>query len=220
MSIASSKNEELRSFIHRVKVDETWMSKSKELSYFITKQMANSCSNVLDIGKSSRELFNLFKKDQITTFDINQFKDYPDYIVDVCDMNTYPDLKFDGIICHSILEHTYDPFSAVKNLSTVLKSNGIFLGFVPFLMEYHAPKDLKFQDFYRFSRDGIAYMFRDFEDITIYPVRNQLSTAISLLKKTKKYETKKGKEYISALLDWIKPGNSIQTTGFIIHATK
>lgn len=213
-------NEDIREIIARTKVDETWMSNSKELERQLTVKMVEECKSVLDIGKSSREFWDLFAPGQIISADINQFKNYPDIIVDVCDAATFPDRQFDGIICHSILEHTYDPFSAVRNLYEHMVDGGTFLGFVPFLMRYHAPEDLKFQDFYRFSRDGLAYLFRDYSDVTLYPVRNQMSSVISLLKPTKIYKTKTGREFVSEFFDRLFPGRPIQTTGYIFHAVK
>jgi len=41
----------------------------------------------------------------------------------------------DGIICHSVLEHVYEPQLAVKEISRVLKQGGGAFFYVPFL--YH-----------------------------------------------------------------------------------
>ena len=213
-------NDEIRRIIARTKVDESWMSNSKELERLLTSKMVENCVSVLDIGRSSREFWDLFSPGQIISADINQFNNYPDIIIDICDISTFPDRQFDGVICHSILEHTYDPSAAVRNLYEHMNNGGIFLGFAPFLMCYHAPDDLKFQDFYRFSRDGLAYLFRNFSDVTLYPVRNQLSSVISLLKPTKIYHTEKGREFMSAMIDRLFPGRPIQTTGYLIHAIK
>jgi hypothetical protein len=211
-------NDELRSIIARVKIDDGWLGRSEPLLHKLSSEMASKCSAVLDIGKSSRECWKLFRRDQIISADINQYEGYPDIIVDVCDASTFPDRKFDGIICHSILEHTYEPFAAVRNLKAAMTEGGIFLGFAPFLMQYHAPRDLKFQDYYRFSRDGLAYMFRDFSEVTLYPIRDQMATAVSLLHPLKRYRNKKGTEYISKALDKFTKRPGLQTTGYVIHA--
>ena len=57
--------------------------------------------------------------------------------------------NYDKIICLAVLEHVYDPFKAIENLRSMLKENGIIYGFVPYLYKYHAPMDLKYQDYFR-----------------------------------------------------------------------
>ncbi|XOJ73438.1 hypothetical protein ABXT43_00850 [Candidatus Pelagibacter sp. Uisw_114] len=63
----------------------------------------------------------------------------------------------------------------------MLEKNGKFFGYVPFLYNYHAPKDLKFYDFYRFSKDGVSYLLKDFSEIEIFPVRGKISTLGNML---------------------------------------
>lgn len=41
-------------------------------------------------------------------------------------------------------------------------------------------KDLKFQDYFRFSRDGLIYLFRDFSEVKLYAIRGRVSTPLSL----------------------------------------
>ena len=64
-----------------------------------------------------------------------------------------------------------NPFDAVKNLIKMLKQDGVIYGFVPFLHHYHAPNDLQFQDFFRFSKDSLAYLFKDFKDVELHKIR-------------------------------------------------
>ena len=59
--------------------------------------------------------------------------------------------------------------------------NGIIFGYVPFLYHYHAPKSLKFQDYFRFSKDALIYLFKDFSEITLFPIRGRLSTPMNIL---------------------------------------
>lgn len=154
--VRMSINDDIRAIIGRTKVDESWLGRPQQLQRKLTAEMVARCEAVLDVGRSSRECWDMFSKGQVISADINQYEGYPDIIVDICDASTFPARRFDGIICYSILEHTYDPFAAVRNLRAHLNDGGLFQGFVPFLMRYHAPADLKFQDFYRFSRNGLA----------------------------------------------------------------
>ena len=118
---------------------------------------------------------------KIDTLDVNDFGDYPDIICDICsDINGLQN-KYDKIICLAILEHVYNPFKAIDNLKSMLKENGIIYGYVPYLFYYHAPKDLKFQDYFRFSKDALAYLFKDFKEIELYPVRGRISTPFNIM---------------------------------------
>ena len=89
--------------------------------------------------------------------------------------------KYNKIICIAILEHVYDPSAAVANLKKMLKDGGVIYGYVPYLYYYHAPKDLKFQDYFRFSKDALAYLFKDFNDVELFPIRGRVSTPLNIL---------------------------------------
>ena len=129
---------------------------------------------VLDIGKGMRDKFSKIRSKKITTIDVNDFGDYPDIIYDICsDLDESLVAKFDKIICLAVLEHVYDPFQAVKNIKLMLKENGILYGYVPYLFYYHAPRNLKFQDYFRFSKDALSYLFKDFKSLEIFPIRGE-----------------------------------------------
>ena len=116
-----------------------------------------------------RDKFKNLKSEKITTIDVNDFGDYPDIIYDICsdpDENLVE--KFDKIICLAVLEHVYDPFAAVKNIRKMLKENGVLYGYVPYLFYYHAPRSLKYQDYFRFSKDALSYLFKDFRVLKFF----------------------------------------------------
>ena len=91
------------------------------------------------------------------------------------------DCKYNKIICIAILEHVYDPFSAVANLKRMLKNDGVIYGYVPYLYHYHAHKNLKFQDYFRFSKDALIYLFKDFDNLELYPYRGRYSHAFNIM---------------------------------------
>ena len=140
---------------------------------------------VLDIGKSMRDKFDLISCKEKKTLDINIFDNYPDYQFDLSEnydlSKTDLNNKFDLIICLAVLEHVYNPFQAIQNLKTMIKPNGVLFGYVPFLYHYHAPKDLEFQDYFRFTKDSISYLLKDFKDVKLYPVRGRLSSSMHIL---------------------------------------
>ena len=52
-----------------------------------------------------------------------------DFILNLCDskfVDAFSD-KFDIIVCQATLEHVYDPFNAIKNMSSLLNPQGIIL---------------------------------------------------------------------------------------------
>ena len=129
--------------------------------------------------------------------------------------------KFDVIICLAVLEHVHNPFIAIQNIKKMLNHNGIIFGYVPFLYHYHAPQDLYFQDYYRYSKDGLAYLLKDFKDVKIYPVRGRLSSSMHILfgsvwKKT--FEKLKFNLFLDRFFS--KNKNSMQAGGYNFIAFK
>ena len=142
----------------------------------------NTSDSILDIGKGMREKYINIKSKNIETLDVNEFDDYPDIIFDLCDnLESSLENKYDKIICLAILEHVYNPFKAVENLKNMLTEGGTIYGYVPFLYHYHAPENLKFQDYFRFSKDALVYLFKDFSEVTLFPIRGRLSTPLNIL---------------------------------------
>ena len=139
---------------------------------------------VLDIGKSIRDEFEsiVSKAKSVQTLDISDFGDYPDLIADICQSlpEEYHE-KYDVVIALGTLNCVYDPQAMIDNIMTVLKPGGRAYVYAPFCYQYSAPADQSFQDNYRFSRDGIAYLMRDFVRIELQPIRGQYSTVANLL---------------------------------------
>jgi len=78
----------------------------------------------------------------------------------------------DGVICNAVLEHVYEPQLAVREIYRVLK-------LVPFLYPYHGSQGEP--DCYRFTRDGLLYMFRDFSEMRLQPVDSYVGTTLRFL---------------------------------------
>ena len=175
------KNRELISKIDNAKIDLFYIKNNADFRNEIIKNI-NSEDIILDIGKGMREKYEKIQSKSKETLDVNEFKNYPDIMFDLCD-ELDPVLKerYDKIICLAILEHVYNPFLAVDNLKSMLKENGTIFGYVPYLFYYHAPNDLKFQDYFRFSKDALIYLFKDFSEFKLYPIRGRLSTPLNIL---------------------------------------
>ena len=214
----------LKNLIFNLNIDEKYLKSDLNFRNEIIDKIKNNMS-VLDIGKSMREDFNKIKCKEIKTLDINIFQEYPDIQLDLSEEfeieKTELYERFDVIICLAVLEHVYNPFIAIQNLKKMLTHNGIIFGYVPFLYHYHAPRDLYFQDYYRYSKDGLAYLLKDFKDVKIYPVRGRLSSAMHILfgsmwKKT--FEKLKFNLFLDRFFS--KNKNSMQTGGYNFIAIK
>ncbi len=126
------------------------------------------------------------------------------------------------VIALAILEHVYDPPAAVANFRAALKPGGRLFLYVPWMWRYHAPPDLMFQDYQRLSRDGLAYLLRDFDDVTLYPIRGKYSAIVNHLKFWKSLVERRFGGRINRALDWrASPWrNTVQASGFFAEATK
>jgi SAM-dependent methyltransferase len=218
-------NDRLRAIIQRTKIDSTYLYRSDDLAEEKIRFLAENCEKVLDVGKSSRKRYAYFRAGQALTLDINPFDDYPDIIDDLCNLEHDLTAQFDGIVCLAVIEHVYDPQAAVKNLYTMLKPGGYCFAYVPFLYRYHAPPDLKYQDFFRYTRDGVAYLFRDFAEVTVYPCRGGYSTIFNLVGVWKDQVERRFGQGINKRIDQLgslihKRSNELQASGYFIWSVK
>ena len=173
-------NEEIINLIKKTKINNYYLKNKEDFRDKILKEIEPN-DHVVDMGMAMREKHKKIKSALLQTIDANDFGDYPDIICDICaDINGLEN-KYDKIICLAVLEHVYNPFKAIENLRSMLKVNGIIYGFVPYLYKYHAPMDLKYQDYFRFSKDTLAYLFKDFSDVELFPLRGRLSSALHML---------------------------------------
>ena len=176
----SKTNENLINLIKKTKINNYYLKNQKDFRDRILAEIDPN-DHILDIGMAMRDSHKKIKSELLETLDVNDFGEYPDIICDICsDVNGLEE-KYDKIICIAILEHVYDPFAAVSNLKKMLKDNGIIYGYVPYLFYYHAPKDLQFQDYFRFSKDALAYLFKDFKDVELFPIRGRISTPLNIM---------------------------------------
>tara|TARA_Y100000992_G_scaffold286470_1_gene238387 strand:+ start:693 stop:1370 length:678 start_codon:yes stop_codon:yes gene_type:complete len=174
-------NSKLIDLIKRTKINNYYIKNQKDFRNRIIEDIKIN-DDILDIGKGMRDKFTKIKAKKILTVDVNDFGDYPDIVYDICsELDETLIKKFDKIICIAVLEHVYDPFQAVRNIRMMLKDNGVLYGYVPYLFYYHAPTDLKFQDYFRFSKDALSYLFKDFKNLEIFPIRGRISTPLNIL---------------------------------------
>ncbi len=213
-------NDNLISLIKNVKINNYYIKNKEDFRDQILEQIKPE-DHVLDIGKAMRDKHSEINCNILETLDVNDFGDYPDIICDICSNIQGLENKYDKIICIAILEHVYDPFKAVENLKIMLKDKGIMFGMVPYLYHYHAPKNLKYQDYFRFSKDALAYLFKDYSFVELYPVRGRLSSSFNLMF-AGRWKNYMEKTKINILLDKFSSDkkNSEQCSGFYFIVKK
>lgn len=219
---ATAINERMRKLISETRIDYTYMHKDRAASY--KQEIVDRCANlqaVLDIGRCMREYHGKLVCGRVDTLDVNDFGDYPNIVADIC--QPFPaefDGRYDAVIALSILEHVYDPFAAAANIRRLLKKGGTAFIYVPFLFRYHAPPDREFHDYFRFSRDGVACLFKEFSDVTVYPVRGRYSTIVNMFSFWKRRVEKHFGSLPNKTLDAVASNedNLLQASGFNITA--
>lgn len=83
--------------------------------------------------------------------------------------------SIDAVICNAVIEHVHEPWSLASEIYRVLRYGGMAYLYAPFLFPYHAENtadDVHVGGFdcYRFTLDGLRYLFRDFSVMRVSPV--------------------------------------------------
>ena len=102
----------------------------------------------LDVVEVSGHLRPEWQWRSYTTFD------YP--ALDLCDERTWPDERFDLVICEQVLEHVPDPLTAVRGLHALCRPGGHVIVSTPFLIRVHPEPG----DYWRFTPAGLEKLLR------------------------------------------------------------
>ncbi|MEM4545134.1 MAG: methyltransferase domain-containing protein [Nitrososphaerota archaeon] len=125
---------------------------------------------LLDIAPQVHEGASpFFKKATVETLDIDP-NSGATYIADICrtNSNIIPDNTFDMIVCTEVLEHTLNPFDAVKELYRIVKRDGLVFVSTPFDFRIHGP----LPDCWRFTEYGLRALFKQFTILEITGLAN------------------------------------------------
>lgn len=136
----------------------------------------------IDEKRNNRKTENEWVLHYLPKVDYKVMDKVPDYNPDIVgDIHNLPfeDNSIDAFICMSVLEHVEEPQKAVREMYRCLKPGGYCYIDVPFLFFYH-PMPGYYKDFYRFTKDGLEYMTKDFSHVEIQNVRGALSTVMNL----------------------------------------
>ena len=145
---------------------------------------------ILDIGGGSGFTKQLarhkkyFANSYYRSLDIDP-KTNPDIVADAHHL-PFENESIDAIICKVVLEHVKEPHQVVEEIYRVLKPGGKCFVYLPFLYRYHG-FGTSFEDYYRFTQDGVEYLFRKFSKIEICPVRGYFETVAYLLPHQSKF---------------------------------
>ena len=170
--------------------NDTFLPAREHLNDFIKRTAENIGSTgqkLLEIGPQERsEVKSNFNMCNIETLDI--VPNYnPDIIGDLTKYNSHiEDSTYDIITCLEILEHTVDPFSAIKELRRICKHEGYILFSAPLNWRIHGP----IPDCWRFTEFGWSVLLKDFDIIEIdkleTPDRNLFPIKYNILAKCNK----------------------------------
>lgn len=85
-----------------------------------------------------------------------------------CDQFLITDREFDTVLLLNVLEHIYNYSHLLKEIRRIKKDEGILIGFVPFLMIYHADP----RDFFRYTDEALLKILSDtgYHDVVIEAV--------------------------------------------------
>jgi SAM-dependent methyltransferase len=179
-------NERLQAVTRRARIDLRYLHYDRTRDHVVEATRGATC--ILDVGAGMRHRLAALG-DRVETMDLNDIDEpetnlsRPDILGDAC--SPFPEWmhgRYDAVIALALLEHVYDPGTAVANFRAALRPGGQLFLYVPWIWRYHAPKSLIFQDYQRFSRDGLAWLLRDFDEVTIYPIRGRWSALANMLK--------------------------------------
>lgn len=166
-------------------------------------------------------VFSRYLVDPHVRFHVTDYTDkyHPDSVEDIHRLS-FANASVDGLFCLAVLEHVYDPKRAAEELVRVLKPGSTALIYVPFIYRYHANLTEDYRDYFRYSADGIAYLFRGAQRVECCPVRGIFE---SLLRFTPLHLFP-GLPWMLRILDWwpstVRSISKKQTSGYFIKIVK
>lgn len=172
------------------------------------------------VNKKNQDVFLPILQDGNQEYIVTDYTDQynPDQVEDIHNL-TFADNSVDTLICLALLEHVYDPKKATEEMYRVLKPGGTLIAYAPFIYRYHA-HETDYYDYFRYSKDGWAFLLRNFSTITLCPVRGLFE---SLLRFTPLHNIAIVKLFARALDTSCKRMRQIsvlQTSGYHVIAVK
>lgn len=168
----------------------TRITLERELAKQFAKLKHRGGGTVLDVGAKYAPYVEDIAASTYVTLDIDAACN-PDICCNLHDVQ-WESAFFDTVIATEVLEHLYDPQQAIREMHRLLKPGGVCLLSTRFIYEYHADPN----DYFRFTQDGLAHLFRDFSRVDIYPHGNRWQALWQLFS---------GSKRTLGLLSWLNP---------------
>jgi SAM-dependent methyltransferase len=130
---------------------------------------------VMDVGAKQARYRSLVPATEYLTLDIRSDVG-ADIVGDLHEVPRENDF-LDTVIATEVLEHCHDPARVVEEIRRILRPGGVCVLSTRFIHPYHPDP----HDYFRFSRDGLAHLFRDFSEVEIVPLGNRLQSAWLML---------------------------------------
>ena len=130
---------------------------------------------VLDVGAKWAQYRDRVPQTEYLTLDIRP-ESGPDIVGDLHDVPRESS-SVDTVIATEVLEHCYDPAQAVDEIHRLLRPGGVCVITTRFIHLYHPDP----HDYFRFTRDGLAHLFRAFSEVQIQPLGNRIHAVWMLL---------------------------------------
>ena len=113
---------------------------------------------------------NYFKSVDYYTLDNNKGESKKNHFnMDLHDLSSL-DMKFDLVLCTSVLEHVRNPFLVAQQLESV--SSGYIFVVVPFMFPFHPKVSGKVKDYWRFTDSGLRELFNNSIEVWIKNIKS------------------------------------------------
>ncbi|WP_269584566.1 class I SAM-dependent methyltransferase [Roseibium sp. Sym1] len=216
----------LRSFAHK----KSKQFSRKNLYEFIhdaaksAKDRGGRCLNI-GAGGEINTILQQYGLD-IVSVDIDPDRN-PDLVMDACNL-AFEDGTFDTVFLFEVLEHVPEPHRAVAEINRVLKRDGKIFCSTPFVFGIHdAP-----HDYFRYTKYGLAYLFRSFDNLKITERNSYYETVCVLMLRLTIVPDKPSRNFglatavavtvlapVVSFISKVIKNRSI-TTGYTLEATK
>jgi len=180
--------------------NDTFSLARQHLAEFVTgaaRRLSTHGGRLLEVGPQERSLVReSFTNFTVDTFDIVDTYQ-PTLVGDITKHNDFiADSTYDCVICMEVIEHTLNPFEAVKEIRRILKDGGYLLISAPLNWRIHGP----IPDCWRITEHGWQALLRDFDIETIdslespgrelFPIRYNVLAKCNKEKRVEDHELK------------------------------
>jgi len=167
----------------------------------------------MDVGSKDARYRHLVPATEYLTLDIRPDSG-ADIVGDLHDVPWESD-SLDTVIATEVLEHCYDPSRAVGEIHRLLRPGGVCVLSTRFLHPYHADP----HDYFRFTNEGLAYLFREFSDVSIKPLGNRVHAAWMMMP-GRWAPVRWVVSLLTPLVAWIDIPGSPNPCGYLVRAVK